>query len=62
MSVVVDSFSMAAHFGMLPSYYSAFSVAELFFIMLSKLHRLPTALSQIETLYLQFYFGNPSLS
>ncbi|WVZ17603.1 hypothetical protein V8G54_010585 [Vigna mungo] len=42
--VVVDRFSKAAHFGMLPRSFSASKVADLFVHMICKLHGLPKSL------------------
>jgi len=39
--VVVDRFSKAAHFGMLPTNFSAVKVVELFAFMVCKLHGMP---------------------
>lgn len=42
--VVVDRFSKAAHFGMLPSTYTAYSVAELFSTMICQLYGFPNSI------------------
>jgi len=42
--VVVDRFSKAAHFGMLPTNFSAVKVAELFASMVCKLHGMPKSI------------------
>nr|KYP66317.1 Retrotransposable element Tf2 [Cajanus cajan] len=42
--VVVDRFSKAAHFGMLPTSFTAVKVAELFAIMVCKLHGMPKSI------------------
>jgi len=42
--VVVDRFSKAAHFGMLPTNFSVVKVAELFASMVCKLHGMPKSI------------------
>ncbi|PNX78431.1 transposon Tf2-1 polyprotein, partial [Trifolium pratense] len=42
--VVVDRFSKAAHFGMLPTHFTATKVADLFATMVSKLHGMPKSI------------------
>ncbi|MCI20349.1 retrotransposon protein, partial [Trifolium medium] len=42
--VVVDRLSKAAHFGMLPTHFTAMKVAELFAIMICKLHGMPKSI------------------
>ncbi|KAK2387384.1 hypothetical protein QL285_061173 [Trifolium repens] len=42
--VVVDRFSKAAHFGMLPTHYTASKVAELFANMICRLHGMPKSI------------------
>jgi len=42
--VVVDRFSKAAHFGMLPTNFSAVKVVELFASMVCKLHGMPKSI------------------
>jgi hypothetical protein len=42
--VVVDRLSKAAHFGMLPTHFTAAKVAELFSVMVCKLHGMPRSI------------------
>jgi hypothetical protein len=42
--VVVDRFSKAAHFGMLPTHHTASKVADLFAKMVTKLHGMPKSI------------------
>jgi len=42
--VVVDKFSKATHFGMLPTNFSTVKVVELFASMVSKLHDMPKSI------------------
>ena len=42
--VVVDRFSKAAHFGMLPTAFTAIVVAELFAVLVCKLHGMPKSI------------------
>ena len=55
--VVVDRFSKGAHFGGLPTHYSAFKVASLFLDMVCKHHGFPWSLFPIGTTFFSAPFG-----